>query len=100
MENNESPNAEVEVLPPETTLVDALKEAPIDVAGLEALEQISLIVSQSVRKPLWKMRLSGGMKTSRKAPKVNRFWYNGNLITKEEHDKLSVEEIYASNNKV
>jgi hypothetical protein len=33
-----------------------------------------------------------------KKVKINRFWYNGNLITREEHDKLSVDEILASNN--
>lgn len=30
--------------------------------------------------------------------KVSKFWFNGKLITKEEHDKLSWAEIHASNN--
>ncbi len=36
----------------------------------------------------------------RKGPKVRpiKFWYNGALITKEEHDKLSWQEIHDSNN--
>jgi hypothetical protein len=32
--------------------------------------------------------------------KVNKFWYNGNLISREEHDKLSWEEIHNWNNRI
>lgn len=32
--------------------------------------------------------------------KVNRFWYNGKLVAKEEFDKLTVEQRLESNNKV
>jgi hypothetical protein len=33
-------------------------------------------------------------------PKPQRFWYNGELISKEEHDKLSHAEILEYNNQI
>jgi hypothetical protein len=79
------------------TLAQATEQAPLEVEGLpSAQEMIRLFVPNSVRKPLWRILMSGYMKPPRTEPKPIKFWYNGNLITKEEHDKLSVDVVRAS----
>jgi hypothetical protein len=32
--------------------------------------------------------------------KIGKFWHNGRLLTKQEHDKLSWNEIFEANNKI
>lgn len=73
-------------------LIDtSLKEVTVD--DLKLLQA----ALSGVRINKWKNRLQGTPGTAKKKP--IRFWYNGNLISKEEHDKLSWEEIHAYNNK-
>ena len=86
--------------PSENSLAESVENLPVEVEGLpKELGQVPLFIPQTIGKPLWRYLMSGVLKPRRTTPKVKRFWYNGNLITKEEHDKLTVEEIYASNNK-
>jgi hypothetical protein len=68
------------------------------VEGLKSIEPMPMFIPQTLERPLWRTLLSGILTPKRTEPKVNRFWYEGRLLTQEEHDKLSVDEILASNN--
>ena len=46
----------------------------------------------------WKGRLKGFPSHGKVKPV--KFWYQGNLISKEEHDKLPLAEIFEDNNRI
>jgi hypothetical protein len=92
MEENNKPSEEA------TTVADSLENAPLELAGLPPeVGQMPLFIPQSIDKPLWRYLMSGVLNPKRTTPKVSRYWYEGRLITKDEHDKLSPEQIRASN---
>lgn len=51
-----------------------------------------------VEKPLWKILLSGIYNFPK--PKVSKSWFNGELITTEEYNKLPPEETLAYRNQI
>ena len=80
---------------------DQLVEAPsipVEAANEVSQEQLAKIVQalRTASPTNFKARFQGIVGTAK--PKVSKHWYNGNLISKADFDKLSWEEIHASNN--
>jgi|SRR6266853_3590646 len=82
----------------------AVQEAMV-AAALEPLQvenpmvqvPVRQVIPFSTKRPLYKFLLSGFMKPPGSGPRVSKFWYNGQLITKAEHDSLSMEVIREAN---
>lgn len=53
-------------------------------------------LSHSIQRPLYKQMLSGVLNVAK--PKSPTFWYNGELVSKEQWMSLSEEDRLASNN--
>lgn len=74
---------------------------PITIDDTKQLTAADLKLLQAalsgVKITYWKDRLQGSPGTAK--PKPVRFWHNGELISKADHDKLSWEEIHNYNNK-
>ncbi len=75
----------------------SIAEEPLDVQGLEEVKPVRLQIPFSVRKPLHKTLLSGITRTGMGKPKVKKSWINGALLSPEEVDKLTLEEIREAN---
>lgn len=74
----------------ESTATETVQEMTQD-----QLAQLAAVLKQA-QPTNFKRRMQGYAGTAKAKP--SKYWYNGNLILKEEFDKLSWEEIHASNN--
>ncbi len=61
-------------------------------------EQLATVLAalKNAQPTNFKARFQGIVGTAK--PRVSMFWFNGKRLTKDEHDKLSWEEVHASNN--
>lgn len=56
------------------------------------------IPPHGVKKPLWKVLMSGVFNIQK--PKVSKSWFNGKLLSKEEYAAIPAEETFAYRNKI
>ncbi len=70
-----------------------LKNLPEDISKLKFQ-----MPNHGVKRPLWKIFLTGLYNYPK--PKVNKQWFNGQLLTDEEYAKIPEEERFAYRNKI
>lgn len=88
----------VETIPLEAPIVPDAAANDAKAEEFVRTQLANLVGHSGVQKPIWKMLLSGALRPH--TPKASKFWHNGQLLSKEEYDKLSWAEVHASNNKI
>lgn len=83
------------------TITVQAEDSPKALSDAEVAEIMKLVkpnFNGKSKKAMWRTKLSGfrdlGAKHARK------FWYDKKLVTREEHDALTWEQVHANNNKV